>query len=152
MPEITFSQVGERPDIPAGYEYFPAGDHFLTRTVKTLCRHKDFTVYIQERKYKNYRIATGYYAPADVVAIAKAKRDDTAEMRAKNRKKQTNVREDALRAAKVFVRAVEQDYEQAEKMLDDNAAQEMYELIKTCGGNRKMARNYVETIRQAQIN
>ena len=86
MAEFEFWDAPDKP-LPDGYEFVPAGDHFVSKTIRSLCKECEFDFYTEMRKSRRYSRPVGYHVPSVVVAEARKLREETQERRAVARAK-----------------------------------------------------------------
>ncbi len=70
-------------EIPAGWEFLPSGDAFLTRTVKASGTY--WLSWQPRSRLRQHRRLLGLWAPNNVIATAQERADETAERRAAKR-------------------------------------------------------------------
>lgn len=70
-------------EIPAGWEFLPSGDAFLTRTVKASGRY--WLSWQPRSRQRQHRRLLGLWAPKKVISAAQIRADETAERRAAKR-------------------------------------------------------------------
>jgi hypothetical protein len=70
-------------EIPAGWEFLPSGDAFLTRTVKASGTY--WLSWQPRSRHRQHRRLLGLWAPSQVIAAAQQRADETAEHRASKR-------------------------------------------------------------------
>jgi hypothetical protein len=71
-------------EIPDDWDFLPAGDAFLTRTVKAAGHH--WTAWLPRRRNRPHRRRVGLWAPAAAIAEARGAAKATEEARARRRK------------------------------------------------------------------